>query len=77
MAQIQDWLFLEYTKLVEQNIEAKEQELREATRTKERPELIALIKEERNRLIQEELYLIKHVLLASSAGEVLAAPFQD
>ncbi len=59
-------------KLVEEKIEVKEQERREAARAKEPPELIAAIDKEIDRLVQKERELRKE--LASTAGEVLAAP---
>ncbi len=55
-------------------IQAKEKEVREAIETKKPPELIAAIKEERDRLNQEKVVL-KRTVLAELPGEVLGAPF--
>ncbi|CAL8468189.1 g7728 [Coccomyxa elongata] len=68
-----DWLMDEVQRM-EQEIEANERELWEATKAKELPELIALIKKERKRLIdQQKVLRILQASLARPSGEVQQA----
>ncbi len=70
-----DWLKGELQRL-KQEIKVKEQELREATEAKELPELIALIKQARERRVDQQkvlLNILQAASLASPSGEDLAA----
>ncbi len=63
---------------MQQKLEAKEQELRGATRTKMLSEVIALIEKERDGLIQDKRDMRQQLSalqaqLAGPSGEVLAA----
>lgn len=59
---------------VEQKIEAKEQELLEATKAKSSSEVLALIKDQNDRLVEKQRFLLSiwKARLASPSGEVLA-----
>lgn len=72
-----DWL-KEGLQQLEQEMEAKEQELLETTKAKEVPELITIIKDEKERLVVKKKDLWQQLTglqdrLASPPGEVLSA----